>query len=392
MNLNKVISVIGSTGSIGLQSLDIARKHNLKISTLAANTNIKLLEEQIREFNPTSVAVYNEDFAKELKENVKDTPTKIVSGMDGLCHVASQNNADLVITSLVGMVGILPTIEAIKAKKNIGLANKETLVTAGEIITKLAKEKNVSILPVDSEHSAIFQCLNSNKNKSDIKKILLTASGGPFFGMSASDLKNITPEKALKHPNWDMGAKITIDSATLINKGLEFIEAIWLFDVKPEQIEILVHRESVVHSMVEFVDNSVIAQLGVPDMRIPIQYAISYPERFESCVSELDLLKIQNLSFYAPDEKVFTLLPLCKKAISVGGTMPCAVNAANEEAVKLFLNKKISFLGLFNIIEKAVISHKVTYNPKVFDIINTEKIIRNKVLELSQSLEFKESI
>ncbi|MEG1719436.1 MAG: 1-deoxy-D-xylulose-5-phosphate reductoisomerase, partial [Clostridia bacterium] len=222
--------------------------------------------------------------------------------------------------------------------------------------------------------------------------ILLTASGGPFFGMSASELKNITPEKALKHPNWDMGAKITIDSASLINKGLEFIEAIWLFDVKPEQIEILVHRESIVHSMVEFVDNSVIAQLGVPDMRIPIQYAISYPERFESCVSELDLLKIQNLSFYAPDEKVFTLLPLCKKAISVGGTMPCAVNAANEEAVKLFLNKKISFLGLFNIIEKAVISHKVTYNPKVFDIINTEKIIRNKVLELSQSLEFKESI
>lgn len=380
----KTIAIAGSTGSIGTQSLSVARKHGFTVSAISGNNNIKLLEQQIREFKPKVAAVFDEKKAKALKTAVSDTNTKIISGIDGLCQVTTEKTADIVITSVVGMVGLLPTIEAIKAKKDIGLANKETLVTAGNIIMQLASENNVKILPVDSEHSAIFQCLQGCYNiKEEVKKIILTASGGPFFGKTYNELKKVTPEIALKHPNWSMGRKISIDSATLINKGFEFIEAYWLFGVSPEQIEVVIHRESVIHSMVEFRDNSVLAQMGNPDMTIPIQYAITYPQRLESTVKPLSLTDYGTLSFHKPDYKTFRLLPLCMEAIKKGHTYPCAVNAANEEAVDLFLKGKISFTDIFDFVEEATNSHKVTYNPSYYDIINTEQEARAKVSELA---------
>lgn len=382
---NKIISVLGSTGSIGTQSLDVARSLGLTVSALSANSNIELLEKQIREFSPKIAAVYDEQKAKELQIAVADTNTKIVGGMNGLCEVATEQSATMVITSVVGMIGLLPTLEAIKAKKHIGLANKETLVTAGQLVMRAARENNVNIIPVDSEHSAIFQCLQGcNDTKKELKRILLTASGGPFFGKSLCELKDVTPELAIKHPNWAMGAKISVDSATLMNKGLEFIEAFWLFDVLPHQIEVIIHRESVIHSMVEYSDNSCIAQLGTPDMRLPIQYAITYPNRLPSPAEQLDLLKYGNLTFKAPDLKTFRCLSLCMEAIKKGGTLPVAVNAANEEAVSLFLAKKLSFIGLFDIIELVVNEHKIIYAPTLEDILETEKwtreFVRRKVL------------
>lgn len=381
MYLVEKISVLGSTGSIGVQTLEVVKKLGLRVSALAAHSNINLLEKQIREFSPEVVAVYDEVASKKLKECVADTKVKIVSGMDGLCEVAAFENTDLVLNAVVGMVGLRPTLEAIKAKKNVAIANKETLVVGGKLVTSLAKEKNVKLLPVDSEHSAIFQCLQGCNKKQELKKIILTASGGPFFGKTRDQLKNISTTDALKHPNWSMGAKITTDSATLMNKGLEVIEAVWLFDVKPEDIDIVVHRESIVHSMIEYKDNSVIAQMGLPDMRIPIQYAITYPERVNSLVGELDLTKFGKLSFFKPDNKTFKGIEICKKAINLGGTAPTIVNGANEEAVSLFLSNRISFLEIADIVEEALLNVKMQNDVSLNSITEADQNAREFVLD-----------
>lgn len=376
----KKIAVIGSTGSIGCQSLDVAAHLGYEVTALAAKSNVALLEEQIRKFNPKIVAVYDEAKALELKSRVADTATRIVSGMEGVIEASTEKSAELVITSLVGMIGILPTIAAIEAGKDIGLANKETLVCAGEIIMSLAKKKGVKIIPVDSEHSAIFQSLmGAGENR--IKKIILTASGGPFFGKTREELKSVTPEKALKHPNWDMGAKITIDSSTLVNKGLEFIEAYWLFGVSPSQIEIVIHRESILHSAVEFEDGSVIGQMGVPDMRVPIQLAVTYPMRYPSPAKSLSLTDCASLTFYKPDYKTFTGLEAFMNAIEVGGTMPTALNAANEKAVELFLSRKIGYNDISDIICDTLITHKAEKITTADRILEIEKQIKAEVFE-----------
>ncbi len=341
----KKITVLGSTGSIGTQTLDIARDNGYIVKALAANTNVKLLENQAREFHPEAICIGNEDKYNQLKSSVADLNCKVVCGIDGLCEIAAMNDCDTMVNSLVGMVGLLPTLVAIDNKTDIALANKETLVAGGELVIKNAKKNNVKIYPVDSEHSAIFQCLQGNQSNA-ISKIILTASGGPFFSKTKSQLADVTIEQALNHPNWSMGNKITIDSATLMNKGLEFIEAKWLFDLQPSQIEIVVHRQSVVHSAVEFEDNSVIAQLGVPDMKIPIQYALTYPERKPCSVKKLSLTDYGTLTFEKPDYETFDCLSSCIKAIEMGGAYPCVVNAVNEEAVAMFLNGKISFLRI----------------------------------------------
>lgn len=340
----ETISLIGSTGSIGEQTLDVCRKHNIKVKALAAGTNVKRLAEQAHEFRPEYVCIFDENKYAELKELTSDIDIEIGCGMEGLCR-AAVTKADKFVNSVVGMVGLLPTLKAIEAGRDIALANKETLVAGGELVMKLAAEKGVKIYPIDSEHSAIFQCLQGNDRK-QLHKIILTASGGPFFGKTKDELKNVTPADALKHPNWSMGSKITIDSATLMNKGLEFIEAKWLFGVSPEQIEIVVNRESILHSAVEYDDHSVIAQLGTPDMKIPIQYALLYPERVECDVKPLSLTDCGTLSFYKPDFKTFDCLSAAIKAIKLGGAYPCIVNSVNEEAVRLFLNGKISFLKI----------------------------------------------
>lgn len=349
----KNLSILGSTGSIGTQSLDVCRMHAYSVKCLTANTDVKKMEAQIREFNPELVCMMNEDAAEDLKTRVADLPVKVTCGMQGLIECATYSGADTVLNSVVGMIGLLPTIEAIKAKKTIALANKETLVAGGSLVIRLAKENGVSILPVDSEHSAIFQALQGCPSKDAVKKIILTASGGPFFGKTLSELEDVTPADALKHPNWNMGAKITIDSATMMNKGLEFIEAKWLFDMPNDAIEIVVHRESVVHSAIVYKDNSVIAQLGVPDMRIPIQYALTYPAREESPVQELSLADYGKLTFFEPDYKTFKCIDVCKKAIALGGLHPAAANGANEESVKLFLNGKIKFTDIAYLNEEA---------------------------------------
>lgn len=307
------LSILGSTGSIGTQTLDVVDKLNLKVSALTASTNVKLLEEQVRKYKPELAVVFNEEKAKEFKDNIKDTNTRVLSGMDGLIEAATLENADLIVNSVVGMVGLKPTLAAANAKKDIAFANKETLVTGGKLVCDAVKKNGVKLLPVDSEHSAIFQCLQGMPEKKMLKKLILTASGGPFFGKTVEDLKNVTVNEALNHPNWSMGAKITIDSATMMNKGLEIIEARWLFDVQPENIDVVVHRESIIHSLIEYVDNSVIAQLGLPDMRIPIQYAITYPERYESPVGELSLAQIGKMTFFEPDYDTFKCLRACKK-------------------------------------------------------------------------------
>ncbi len=374
----KSLVILGSTGSIGTQALEVCRRDGYKVNALAAGGNIELLEQQAREFKVKAVAVFNQEKAKELKIKLADTDIKVFSGSDGICEIAEQP-ADIALNAIVGIAGLKPTLAAIESGKDIALANKETLVTGGDIVNKKAKEKGVKILPVDSEHSAIFQSLQGSPQKS-LRKILLTASGGPFFGKKRSDLEKVTVKEALNHPNWSMGAKITIDSATLMNKGLEVIEAVHLFGLPASQIEVLVHRQSIVHSGVEFSDGAVIAQLGTPDMRLPIQYALTYPERSEYAFEHLDLFKAVTLTFEKPDTDTFRCLPLCIKAITEGGIMPTVVNGANEQAVKLFLEGKIKFLQIAELVEKAYDS---VNNKKEFtleDIFLADKIARETVL------------
>lgn len=376
----KTLSILGSTGSIGTQSLDVCRMHSYSVKCLTANTDVDKMEEQIREFKPELVCMMNEDAAEDLKTRVADTNVKVTCGMQGLIECATYPGADTVLNSVVGMIGLMPTLEAIKAKKTIALANKETLVAGGSLVTSLAKENGVSILPVDSEHSAIFQALQGCPSKDAVKKIILTASGGPFFGKTLSELENVTPQDALKHPNWNMGAKITIDSATMMNKGLEFIEAKWLFDMPNDAIEIVVHRESVVHSAIVYKDNSVIAQLGVPDMRIPIQYALTYPQREESPVKELSLADYGKLTFFEPDYKTFKCIDVCKKAIEMGGLHPAAANGANEESVKLFLNGKIKFTDIAYLNEEAMLNAADKSDFTLSDVLEADRIAREFVI------------
>ena len=373
----KTISLIGSTGSIGLQTLDVCRKHNIKVAALAANSSVKLLEEQAREFKPKLVCVYEEKLYSDLLDRLSDTSVKVLCGMEGLCEIAAME-ADLFVNSVVGMVGLLPTLTAIEHGRNIALANKETLVAGGHLVMAAAERKGVKLYPIDSEHSAIFQCLQGNKRE-QLNKIILTASGGPFFGMKKSELKNVTPEQALNHPNWSMGNKITIDSATLMNKGLEFIEAKWLFGVSPENIEIVVNRESVIHSAVEYKDFSVIAQMGVPDMKIPIQYALLYPERVECAVKPLSLIDYGTLTFAKPDFETFDCLTGCIEAIKLGGAYPCIVNAVNEEAVGLFLSGKIPFLKIGELVLEALRDFPKMSSESYEDIKNAEAAARDYV-------------
>lgn len=379
--MTKNISLLGSTGSIGTQSLDVARLHGYNIKCLTANSKVDVIENQVREFHPDLVCMMNESAAKELKTKISDTATKVTCGMQGLIECATYDGADTVLNSVVGMVGLQPTLEAIKAKKTIALANKETLVAGGHLVTNAARENGVSILPVDSEHSAIFQAMQGSPRKEAIKKIILTASGGPFFGKTLDQLENVTPADALKHPNWSMGAKITIDSATMMNKGLEFIEAKWLFDMPNEDIEIVVHRESVVHSAIVYQDNSMIAQLGVPDMRIPIQYALTYPERLESPVKPLSLADYGKLTFFEPDYDTFKCINVCKDAIELGGLHPAAANGANEESVKLFLNGKIKFTDIAYLNNEAMKKASDIKNFTLQDVLDADRAARDFVLE-----------
>lgn len=376
------LSILGSTGSIGTQTLEVARKLNLQVTALSAHSNIDLLEQQIREFTPSVAVVFDESKADELKLNINDLDTKVYSGMDGLLYAATLDNCDLVVNSVVGMVGLKPTLASIQAKKNIAFANKETLVAGGALVMEQAKRNGVTLFPVDSEHSAIFQCMQACPPEKSLKKIILTASGGPFFGWTSSELKDVTVEQALNHPNWSMGAKITIDSATMMNKGLEIIEAAWLFDMSPDNIDVVVHRESIIHSMIEFVDNSVLAQLGLPDMRIPIQYAITYPHRFESPVQSLDFSKISSMTFYEPDYDTFKCLSACKKAFKKGGIIPAVANGANEVANKLFRDGKISFLEIGELVMGAVDNFEAQDAKCLQDVLDADKKAREYVLNL----------
>jgi 1-deoxy-D-xylulose-5-phosphate reductoisomerase len=369
----KNVAVIGSTGSIGTQTLDIARANDdLNVVALAAGRNTKLLEAQAREFNPEIIGIWSEEDARGLRISLADTGIKVVSGMEGLIEIAELGSSDIVVTGIVGMIGIRPTIAAINAGKDIALANKETLVTAGHIIMPLAEQKGVSILPVDSEHSAIFQSLQGNVH-GDVAKILLTASGGPFRGKDTEFLSHVKVEDALKHPNWSMGRKITIDSATMVNKGLEVIEAKWLFDVEPENIQVVVQPQSIIHSMVQYRDGAVIAQLGTPDMKLPIQYALFYPERRFLAGDRLDFWSMKSILIEKPDMDVFKGLKYAYSAIADGGSMPTVFNAANECAVARFLDRKIKFLDIYKIIEECMASHTVIHDPDVSQILDTEK-------------------
>ena len=351
--MNKTAAILGSTGSIGTQSLEVCEKHGIKVTALAAHSSVDMLEAQARKYKPSKVCIYREDKYSELKEKLADTDIKVLSGMDGLCEIAVMEESDILLNSVVGMVGLLPTLTAIEAGKNVALANKETLVAGGKLVTELVQKKGVKLYPIDSEHSAVFQCLQGNKRE-QLSKMILTASGGPFFGYTYDQLRNVTKEQALKHPNWDMGNKITIDSATLMNKGLEFIEAKWLFDLRPDQIEIVVHRQSVVHSAVEYNDYSVIAQMGVPDMKIPIQYALLYPDRMECPTGRLSLTDYGKLTFEKPDYETFKCLSAAIEAIKRGGAYPCLVNSANEEAVRAFLNDEIKFIEIGEIVSSVL--------------------------------------
>ena len=375
----KKIAILGSTGSIGTQTLEVVRENkDIEVLGLAAGNNIKLLERQIREFHPKMAAVWSEERAKELRENVKDLNIKIVSGMEGLIELSVMEESEILVTAIVGMIGIRPTIEAIKAGKDIALANKETLVTAGHIIMPLAKEYQVAILPVDSEHSAIFQSLQGGQEKA-LHKILLTASGGPFRQKTREELLNIQVEDALKHPNWEMGRKITIDSSTLVNKGLEVIEAKWLFDVSLDQIEVVVHPQSIIHSMVEYVDGAIMAQLGTPDMKLPIQYALYYPERRFLPGDRLDFAALSKLTFEKPDMETFYGLRLAFEAGKEGGSLPTVFNAANELAVSKFLERKIKYLEIPEIIEHCMQAHKTIADPSVDEILQTEQEVYEQI-------------
>ena len=377
----KELTVLGSTGSIGVQALDVARLHNMKIRALTTNVRIDLLENQIREFNPDYAAVADEKAAADIKLRVKDTKTKILSGAEGVKECAALGSEG-VLNSIVGIAGLEPTLAAIEAGSTIALANKETLVTAGQLVMENAKKKGVAILPVDSEHSAIFQSLQGCREHSQIKKLILTASGGPFFGKTAEELKNVTLAQALNHPSWSMGAKITIDSATMMNKGLEVIEAARLFDMPSDRIDILVHRQSVIHSLVEYNDNSVIAQLGVPDMRIPIQYALTYPDRFISPVKELSLADYASLTFEKPDYDTFRCIGYCKQALDKGGLYTCAVNGANEKANELFRKGKIGFTDIMDSVEEALKKTRKTGTYTLADVLETDRVVRLETEEM----------
>lgn len=377
----KGIALLGSTGSIGTQSLDVCRMHGYRVVCLTANRRVDLMETQIREFRPDLVSMMDPVAADDLRTRVADTGTKVLSGMDGLIECATYSGADTVLNAVVGMVGLQPTLAAIQAKKTLALANKETLVAGGHLVTNTAKAYGVDILPVDSEHSAIFQCLQGSPEKGAVKKLILTASGGPFFGKTLAELENVTAADALKHPNWDMGAKITIDSATMMNKGLEFIEAKWLFDMPIDAIDIVVHRESVVHSAIVYQDNSVIAQLGVPDMRIPIQYALTYPQRLPSPVQELSLVDYGKLTFYAPDYDIFRCINVCKDAIAAGGLRPAAANGANEESVRLFLNGKIKFTDIAVLNRAAMEACPQVADYTLDDVLQADRAARDYVIE-----------
>lgn len=377
----KGIALLGSTGSIGTQSLDVCRMHGYRVVCLTANRRVDLMETQIREFRPDLVSMMDPVAADDLRTRVADTGTKVLSGMDGLIECATYSGADTVLNAVVGMVGLQPTLAAIQAKKTLALANKETLVAGGHLVTNTAKAYGVDILPVDSEHSAIFQCLQGSPEKGSVKKLILTASGGPFFGKTLAELENVTAADALKHPNWDMGAKITIDSATMMNKGLEFIEAKWLFDMPIDAIDIVVHRESVVHSAIAYQDNSVIAQLGVPDMRIPIQYALTYPQRLPSPVQELSLVDYGKLTFYAPDYDTFRCINVCKDAIAAGGLRPAAANGANEESVRLFLNGKIKFTDIAVLNRAAMEACPQVADYTLDDVLQADRAARDYVIE-----------
>lgn len=378
----KNISILGSTGSIGTQSLDVIEKRGYNVVSLTAYNNVDEIEKQIREFHPKRVAMVDNDAANALKVRVSDCEVEVLSGIEGVCECACSEEADTVINSVVGMAGLKPTLCAIEEGKTIALANKETLVAGGQLVMSRAKEKGVAILPVDSEHSAIFQALQGCHDKKELKKIILTASGGPFFGKTRIELENVTLKEALNHPNWSMGAKITVDSATMMNKGLELIEAVWLFDVKPENVDIVVHRESVIHSLIEYTDNSVIAQLGVPDMRIPIQYALTYPERYESPVKELSLSDYGTLTFFKPDYDTFECINICRDAIKKGGLYPAAANAANEEANYQFRHGKIPFLKIPELVR---LGTQKAMNKQVYtldDVLQTDKEVRMYIKSL----------
>lgn len=376
----KKVGVLGSTGSIGVQTLEVARLRGFDVVALAAHSDYKTVENQLRAFKPAMAAMADETAAAELKARVRDTSVKILSGMEGVCECAAAG-ADTVLNGIVGMAGLLPTLAAVDAGSDIALANKETLVAAGRFVIKKAAEKGVKILPVDSEHSAVFQALQGCSNTKDIKRIILTASGGPFFGKTARELENITASQALNHPNWRMGAKITVDSATMMNKGLELIEAVWFFGVRPEKVDILVHRQSVVHSLVEFCDNSVLAQLGVPDMRIPIQYALTYPDRYESPVRQLNLEEWGTLTFDVPDHETFPAMNLCRRAVTLGGLRPAAANSANEEANRLFREGRIQFTQIVREVEQAVEAAPATVDYTLDDVMETDRLIRTRVIE-----------
>lgn len=375
----KRIAILGSTGSIGTQTLEVVQSNpELQVVALAAGSSVDKLEEQIRQFNPRIAGMWSEEAAAELKGRVADLPVKIVSGMEGLLEIAILPEAQVLVTAIVGMIGIRPTIAAIEAGKDIALANKETLVTAGHIIMPLAKKHGVSILPVDSEHSAIFQSMNGEPSQR-ISKILLTASGGPFRGKKREELENVQVEDALKHPNWSMGRKITIDSSTLVNKGLEVIEAKWLFNVDVDRIQVVVHPQSIIHSMVEYVDGAVIAQLGTPDMKLPIQYALFYPDRKPMDGKKLNFYELGQLTFEKPDTDTFGGLSLAYKAAMVGGSMPTVYNAANEKAVGLFLERRISYLQITDLIAQSMEQHKVIENPSVDEILQTENAVHEYI-------------
>lgn len=377
--MTEKLSILGSTGSIGTQALDVCEKAGIAVTALTANSNAKLIEAQARKFRPKKVALADENAAKELKIRLGDTDIKVLGGQKGVCECAQEETADTVLNGIVGMAGLEPTLAALNAKKGLALANKETLVAAGSLVIRTAKENNISILPVDSEHSAIFQCLQGMNKKQELKSIILTASGGPFFGRTRKELESVTVAEALKHPNWSMGAKITVDSATMMNKGLELIEAVWLFGVSPSMIQIVVHRESVVHSLIEYVDNSVIAQLGVPDMRIPIQYALTYPERIVSPVKRLSLSDYNSLTFSKPDYDTFRCISLCRSAIEKGGLFPAIANGANEKANELFRNGRVGFLQIADLVEAAISNGVSKDNYTLSDVLEADRAARDFV-------------
>lgn len=376
--MKKLLTILGSTGSIGTQALEVVDMQGYEVLALTAGSNVDIIEKQIRKYNPRYAALADEKAAAELKTKVADTETKVLSGIEGVCYCASLK-ADYVLNSVVGMAGLEPTLAAIESGNEIALANKETLVAGGALVTKNAKNKGVRLLPVDSEHSAIFQSLQGCADKKEIKRLILTASGGPFFGRKRAELQDVTVEQALNHPNWSMGAKITIDSASMMNKGLELIEAVWLFDISPENVDIVVHRQSVIHSLVEYCDNSVIAQLGVPDMRIPIQYALTYPNRIPSPVKQLSLTDYGTLTFEKPDYETFGCINICREAISKGGLFPAAANSANEAANLAFRQGKIKFLQIEELVGEAVANAESKNDYTLADVNEIDKWARNFV-------------